>query len=134
MRVDWDDARVRREAATIAWSAHLPVLERRVRESVAAESPVDTGAMQSAISASGVKRLPGAGPLGLAGLRVDAQTDYSYIVHEGRGEVRPVNAKALHWINRLGDHVFAQKSKAVPPNRFIVRGLQKIGLRVKRTT
>jgi hypothetical protein len=43
-------------------------------------------------------------------------TYYWTIVNNGRGPVRPVNAKVLHWIDpETGKDVFAMYSRGVPP-------------------
>lgn len=57
-------------------------------------------------------------------VEVTAHAAYAYIVHEGRGEVVPVNARVLRWFGP-GGPVFSMRSKAVPPNRFMDRALQK---------
>jgi hypothetical protein len=48
---------------------------------------------------------------------------YSEIIHNGRGEVRPVTAHALRWMG-VGGPVFSMKSKAVKPNRFLSDNLR----------
>lgn len=54
---------------------------------------------------------------------------YAQIVFAGRREVRPVNANALRWVTKSGAVVFAQRSRAVPPNRWTLRVFQQLGFR-----
>ena len=58
--------------------------------------------------------------------------EYAQIVFAGRREVRPVRAKALRWVTKAGVVVYAQKSKAVPPNRWTLRIFQQLGFRDAR--
>lgn len=51
------------------------------------------------------------------------------IIFAGRREVRPVRAKALRWVTKAGVVVFAQRSRAVPPNRWTLRVFQRLGFR-----
>lgn len=58
--------------------------------------------------------------------------EYAQIVFAGRREIRPVRAKALRWVTKSGAVVYAQKSRAVPPNRWTLRVFQQLGLRDAR--
>lgn len=51
------------------------------------------------------------------------------VIFAGRKEVRPVRANALRWVNKAGVVVFAQRSRAVPPNRWPIRVFVAIGYR-----
>lgn len=44
---------------------------------------------------------------------------YPLCVEFGRGEVRPVRAKALHWFTLSGDEVFSKYSSPAPPRPFV---------------
>lgn len=55
--------------------------------------------------------------------------EYAQLVFAGRPEVRPVRAKALRWVTKEGVVVFAQKSRAVPPNRWTLRVFRQLGFR-----
>ena len=55
--------------------------------------------------------------------------EYAQIVFAGRREVRPVRAKALRWVTKSGAVVCAQRSRAVPPNRWTLRVFQQLGFR-----
>ncbi|WP_296874612.1 hypothetical protein [uncultured Methanobrevibacter sp.] len=44
---------------------------------------------------------------------------YPLCVEKGRGEVRPIKAKALHWFTLSGDEVFSQYSSPAPPRPFV---------------
>ena len=55
--------------------------------------------------------------------------EYAQIIFAGRREVRPVRAKALRWVTKTGQVVFAQRSRAVPPNRWTLRVFRQLGFR-----
>lgn len=93
------------------------------------EAPVDTGLLAASHSADPPLRVPGGW---LLRWRVKARrgdVGYPVIVHEGRGEIRPKNAKALRWVNKLGAVVFAQRSGPVAANPWLVRAFQRCGFR-----
>lgn len=74
------------------------------------EAPERTGALRESIAADRIKTtLYFVGP----------NVDYAKYVENGRGEVRPVKKKALHWFD--GGDVFAMRSRAVKPNPFVKR-------------
>lgn len=94
-------------------------------------TPVDTGLLQlsgrieSTIHRQGRDRIlrfrfdrPG-----------DRDVSVAQIIFAGRGEVRPVRAKALRWVTKAGVVVFAQRSRPVPPNRWTLRVFQQLGYR-----
>ena len=54
------------------------------------------------------------------------------IIFAGRREVRPVRAKTLRWVTKAGVVVFAQRSRAVAPNRWTLRVFQQLGYRNTR--
>jgi hypothetical protein len=75
---------------------------------------INTEAMEKAIAAFE------SGSVATVNIYNDAKspegTYYWSIINNGRGPVRPVNAKALRWIDPVsGKVVFAQYSKGVPP-------------------
>lgn len=83
------------------------------------EAPVKTGNLKNKIGPPSVKQS------GIATtVEVKAHAAYAYIVHEGRGVVVPVRAKALRWVGPQGV-VFSMRSGPVAPNRFMDRGLAK---------
>lgn len=51
---------------------------------------------------------------------VGTDLPYAKYVKNGRGVVRPVRAKALHWVDN-GQDVFAMRASATKPNDFIKR-------------
>ena len=44
---------------------------------------------------------------------------YPLCVEKGRAEVRPVNAKVLHWFTLSGNEVFSMYSSPAPPRPFV---------------
>lgn len=50
---------------------------------------------------------------------------YTKWVIEGRGWVRPVRAKVLHWISKSGEDVFSMYARPTQPNPFHERGLRR---------
>lgn len=97
------------------------------------QTPIDTGRLRASAKYdnqlyrlnSGTRvirfRFPARSPEGV---------EYAQILFAGRREVRPVNAKALRWVTKgRGAVVFAQRSRAVPPNRWPLRVFQQIGFR-----
>lgn len=44
---------------------------------------------------------------------------YPLCVEKGRGDVRPIKAKALHWFTLSGNEVFSQYSSPAPPRPFV---------------
>ena len=67
----------------------------------------------------------------LNSIEIEEQSDTSYLVgttithfyplcvEKGRGEVRPVNAKVLHWFTLSGNEVFSMYSSPAPPRPFV---------------
>lgn len=53
-------------------------------------------------------------------------TYYWIYVNNGRGPVRPVNAKVLHWKDASGKDVFATYAKGVPPTHILENSLAAI--------
>lgn len=126
-RVIWRPDRI--GIARDAWENHIEdVLGPAVSEAVREEAPHLTGILQASTTRTVVGT---GGGNGMPILRVESLANYSGIVHAGRPEVRPVNAKVLHWFDRVtGKDVFAMRSGPVRPNPYIVRALRKLGLRV----
>lgn len=63
-------------------------------------------------------------------ISIGNDSDHAKIVEYGRGPVRPVNAKILHWIDPdTGEDVFSMYSGPVEPTHFIektiIRGLEE---------
>jgi hypothetical protein len=61
-------------------------------------------------------------------------TYYFRYVDGGRGPVRPIHAKALHWIGKDGKDVFAMYAKGVAPRHIIIRAIAIINLRTPEFT
>jgi hypothetical protein len=45
---------------------------------------------------------------------------YGAIIEDGRPEIKPVHAKALHWFDKDGNEVFAKSSKAVEASPWLL--------------
>lgn len=83
------------------------------------EAPVRDGTLRASIGPPKVSQS------GIATtIEVKAHAEHAYVVHEGRGEIRPVNAKVLRWEGPNGV-VFAMRSGPVKPNPYMDRGLKK---------
>lgn len=50
---------------------------------------------------------------------------YPLCVEKGRGPVRPVNAKVLHWFTLSGNEVFSMYSSPAPPRPFVKPAYEK---------
>lgn len=57
---------------------------------------------------------------------IGTDTEGAYYVQNGRRDVYPVRAKALHWKGRSGEDVFSQHSGAVKPDDFVGRTAKRI--------
>ena len=67
----------------------------------------------------------------LRSIEIEDESDTSYVigtnithfyplcVEKGRGEVRPVNKKYLHWFTLSGDEIFSKYSSPAPPRPFV---------------
>jgi hypothetical protein len=101
---------------------HQPAVLAAIRR----EQPVDTGRMRFQTTAVYPAR-----PYGTNGwvIRFVARTSYSLFVHEGRGWVYPIRAKALRWVAKSGAVVFAKRSRPSKPNRWFPRAFRSLGLK-----
>jgi len=130
MPLIWNDQEVKQTVAHLAWDTATPDIADRAVEAVREAAPLgETGELRESIRAQTVAAVGG-----LKSIRIIADSDHSLVIERGRDEVVPQAAQTLHWINKLGNDVFATSSKAVPPNPFIERGLRSIGLRVVSNT
>lgn len=83
------------------------------------EAPVKIGNLRAGIGPPVVKQT-GTSTV----VEVKSHAEYSVPVHEGRGEVVPINAKVLRWDGPNGV-VFAMRSRATKPNPYMYRALDK---------
>jgi len=94
-------------------------------------TPIDTGALRA--SATFDQQIYRDAQSRIIRFRFPARSsegkEYAQIVFAGRREVRPVRAKALRWVTKSGAVVYAQKSRAVPPNRWTLRVFRQLGFR-----
>lgn len=95
-------------AAAIEKLEDLPVkIGQAGKEIMQGEVPVDTGKLQGSV---------GWRMLSTSTISIGTDIPYAKYVEYGRGEVKPVRRKALHW-----DDVFAMRSKPTKPNDFAGR-------------
>ena len=87
---------------------------RIMKEEVAPHSK--TGALQASIDAI---------PLGMDTWSIGTNIHYAKYIRYGRGEVRPINKKSLHWIEGGGD-VFSMYSSPTQPDNFTGRTADKL--------
>jgi hypothetical protein len=99
--------------------------QQTVLGTIRREEPVITGQLRFS-----TVPLP-AKPYGTNGwvIRFVARARYSLFVHEGRGWVYPIRAKALRWVSKSGAVVFAKRSRPSKPNRWFPRAFRSLGLR-----
>lgn len=90
-----------------------------------AAAPIDTGHLRF----THIPRLPKRVGRGEWSIAFVALAGYSYLVHEGRGWVYPVRAKALRWVSKGGTVVFARSARPTSPNRWMPRAMRRVGLR-----
>ncbi len=120
-----DASEFQRFAATMAGAPaivkreQLMAMQRSVLE-VQGEAqrvtPVVTGTLRRSITTT-------ATPLeGTVGTNVP----YARAVHDGRREVRPVNARVLHWVAPGGQSVFAMRSRATSGNPFLLAPFNRL--------
>lgn len=101
-----------------------------VRQQMQAEAPVLTGVMRHEHRVDQpVRRADGWHILFRTEARSREGFAYPIAVHNGRGEVRPVRAKALRWVSRSGAVVFARRSGPSRPNPWMWRTFVRIGFR-----
>ncbi len=98
---------------------------RQVETQAKRDSPVDTGALRASTLASPIN----VGPSGLS-LQVGSSLFYAYIVHQGRGPIRPVRAPALrfYW-KRAGRFVVTQYVNPAAGRPYIWRALEIVNAR-----
>jgi hypothetical protein len=92
------------------------------------EAPIDTGLLRASHSADPPRRVSTGWVI-----RFRAEVFYAVFQHEGHGGIRPVRAKALRWVTKLGRVVFAQYVRPQPANPWMYRAFTRIGFsRVRR--
>lgn len=98
--VDINEAAVRRMLSDPAGMTgrFMYQLGQRVRTRAVLNCPVRTGRLRSSIQMT----LTSAPPSSVE-FNVGTNVEYAYWVHEGRGPVRPVNKKVLHWVGPGGE-------------------------------
>lgn len=82
------------------------------------EVPKRTGKLASSIHAEVVSENT---------VSIVADAEYANIVWKGRKEVKPVNARVLHWNDWPGGgDVFSMRAKETEPNDFVERTVKRI--------
>jgi len=95
---------------------------RIAADAIREEAPERSGALKRSVqhAVRVVGRIGG----GLS-VRVVANRPYAGWVIEGRGVVRPVRARCLHWMTESGEDVFAMRAGPTKPNPFHERGWKR---------
>ena len=96
----------RPDGDAMAWLLRLGY---RIRNNAVVRCNVDTGRLRTSLQ---VVLTPE------PSVRVGTDVEYARYVHEGRGEVVPVNARVLHWVGPTGA-VFAKRSRPYGGNPFL---------------
>ncbi len=95
---------------------------RRVESAARRQARVRTGALRSRIHSSWI-----AGGRDRLAMRVGSDVDHALVHHEGARPhvIRPRNAKAMRYVNKQGDVVFAQQVShpGTRPNRYLADNL-----------
>lgn len=89
-----------------------PKIGQAGQQIMQSEVPVKTGKLQASI---------GWRMLSTSTISIGTDIPYAKFVEYGRGEVRPVRKKALHW-----DDVFAMRSSPTKPNDFVGRTASRL--------
>lgn len=101
-----------------------------VRQRMQTEAPVFTGLMRMLHRVDPARRMADGWHIIF---RTEARSregyPYPIAVHNGRGEVRPIRAKALRWVTRSGAVVFAKRSRPSTPNPWMWRTFIRIGFK-----
>lgn len=91
----------------------------RIRDGAVIRCNVDSGRLRSSISVT-----LGEDTTGIPTVRVGTDVEYAYWVHQGRGPVYPVQARALRWVTPNGQIVFARSAGPYAGNPFLVDALE----------
>jgi len=113
---------VRMELANLGWKV-ADDIGRIAADAVREEAPLGrTGALKRTIHhvVAIVARLGGG-----FSVNVVSPQKYTGWVIEGRGVVRPVRARCLHWISKSGEDVFAMRAGPTEPDPFHERGWRR---------
>lgn len=103
------------DTAIAALEAFGPKVANEAVSIMAGEVPVRTGVLAGSIHAE---------QLSSSSWFVGTDIDYAIYVENGRGVVRPKNAKVLHWFD--GGDVFAMRAGPTKPNKFVERTAAKL--------
>lgn len=95
------------------------VIEQGV-EIMKEEVPVRSGALRDSIHSE---------PMGGEVYFIGTDIEHAKYVENGRGEVRPVTKKALHWYD--GADIFSMYARPTKPNDFVGRTARKLITEIK---
>lgn len=123
------DERVTRQFIAELAAAYHRGPAQQVKRQIQLNAPVLTGVMRQEHTTRHDKRDDGHHIIFAAEARSKEGFPYPIAVHNGRGVVRPVRAKALRWVDRAGVVVFAKRSGPSKPNPWMWRTFVQIGFR-----
>lgn len=98
------------------------VILNRIRNSAVGFCPVRTGRLRSSITVEPPERVSATNLKG----GVSSNVEYAYWVHEGRGPVRPVRARVLHWVSPGGEDVFRPYAGPAAGQPFLMRAAEAV--------
>lgn len=118
-------------------SNHINNVAKDIKQNLITEMPTDTGNLKSSVNIHKVdsksvqighdpnktKISEGYGPYNYG---TNVVNDYGSIVYYGHGIIKPrKEGGKLSWIDKDGERIFAKQVKAVAPNNFIARTVNK---------
>lgn len=106
--------------AVTYWAQSTP----RIVATHRAQAPIDTGLLRATHALEPPEKIVGG-----YRLRLVIHAPYAHVVHGGHGFIYPKRAKALRWVTKEGQVVFASKVKPVPANPWTVRAWNQMGFR-----
>jgi hypothetical protein len=95
----------------------------QVRNRAVVLCPVRTGRLRSSIQITEPAHPVGA--YDVAG-EVGTNVEYAWWVHEGRGPVRPITARVLHWVSPSGEDVFRPYAGPAKGQPFLDQALREV--------
>jgi hypothetical protein len=88
------------------------------------QAPIDTGLLRATHALEPPERI-----FGGFRLRLVIHAPYAKVVHGGHGFIYPKTAKALRWVTKEGQVVFAARVRPVPANPWTVRAWKQMGFK-----
>lgn len=109
---------LKRETANAYWASNAPVIVAGHR----LQAPIDTGLLAASHVLEPPVRIVGG-----FRLRLRIKAPYARVVHGGHGWIYPKTAKALRWVTKEGQVVFATNVRPVKGNPWTVRAWTQMG-------